>query len=217
VDFRAGGAKLTSRGEIYNLKVSGDDNTIDLRNGRGYSVALHGEDNDIVINSSIKFTGDGEHSGNTIQSFIDYHLDSAAQHLQLMGSAAEGNGNAWDNRLIGNDSDNVLNGRQGDDRLTGRDGNDRLTGGKGDDDFIFSKGNGKDVVTDFVAKSEPEIEHDKLVFRGYDLTSAERSDFLDDHARDEGGNVVITMGHQQIKLLDLHVSDLSNADIAWLT
>lgn len=72
-------------------------------------------------------------------------------------------GSAFNDALTGDTSDNSLDGGAGNDSISaglgadvlfGGRGNDTLSGGGGDDDFRFSRGNGRDVVADFVVGTD---------------------------------------------------------------
>jgi Ca2+-binding RTX toxin-like protein len=70
------------------------------------------------------------------------------EDLTLTGAAAaNGAGNALDNRLAGNDGANRLSGGLGADTLTGGGGLDRLLGGAGDDVYLLDDA---DTVREFV-------------------------------------------------------------------
>jgi serralysin len=70
-----------------------------------------------------------------------YALASNVEHLYLVDQAANGYGNALDNRLVGNSSNNRLFGSGGHDELIGNGGHDRLYGGMGDDHLYGDDGN----------------------------------------------------------------------------
>ncbi|MEI6642326.1 MAG: hypothetical protein WCL10_09830 [Novosphingobium sp.] len=86
----------------------------------------------------------------TVNASSNYELGANLEILQLLGSAAiNGTGNAYANRLIGNNADNVLDGKSGTDQMWGNGGNDvyyvdnrndsvREAAGKGFDTIIAS-------------------------------------------------------------------------------
>ncbi|NJN90641.1 MAG: cadherin-like domain-containing protein [Leptolyngbyaceae cyanobacterium SL_5_14] len=51
--------------------------------------------------------------------------------------------------LVGTHCVDTIDGKAGSDRITGKPGNDTLTGGGGQDQFIYSRGDGRDLITDF--------------------------------------------------------------------
>jgi hypothetical protein len=61
------------------------------------------------------------------------------------------NGTSGADVLSGGAGNDVINGDGGNDLLSGKAGNDRMTGGSGADIFAFSRGEGRDVVTDFMS------------------------------------------------------------------
>jgi Ca2+-binding RTX toxin-like protein len=76
---------------------------------------------------------DSEGAADKIRSTVDWTLGSGIEHLQLMGAAAQGTGNALDNRLTGNEAANRLSGLDGHDTVEGFGGADTLLGGNGND------------------------------------------------------------------------------------
>jgi Ca2+-binding RTX toxin-like protein len=114
---------------------------------------------------------------------------------------------------IGTDAGETIIGGAGDDRITGRAGNDSLTGGGGNDVFVYdTRGFGVDSITDF-------------------NTNGDRIDFSSLHVADlaslrpfmsqNGADVVITLspifGDEGIRLKDVALSDLSDADFVFNT
>ncbi len=80
----------------------------------------------------------------TVVSTIDYVLGDGVESLVLRGGAIRGQGNDYDNTLMGSDLDNVLLGLGGTDFLDGGAGSDTLDGGDGDD--YLTAGIGNDVL-----------------------------------------------------------------------
>lgn len=50
----------------------------------------------------------------------------------------------------GGEGGDSIHGNDGDNRIEGRRGNDRITGGAGADVFVFTRGDGADMITDFL-------------------------------------------------------------------
>ena len=107
--------------------------------------------------------------------------------------------------LVGGDGNDTLDGGAGIDQLNGGAGDDRLTGGESTDAFSLSLGN--DVVSDFedgvdyivVGDAFPELSV-------ADIVSA---------AGQDGADVVLDLGNgNTLRLLDMDISDLSEADFA---
>ncbi|MDE4138866.1 MULTISPECIES: calcium-binding protein [Rhodobacterales] len=98
----------------------------------------------------------------------------------------------------GNDN---IDGRGGNDVLQGDLGDDTLTGGDGNDFFVFAEGHGTNVVTDFTDGED---------FIRFASTSA--SDYADVGATQVGSDVVLTVDSTVITLLNVNLTDLSNAD-----
>lgn len=84
----------------------------------------------------------------------------ATENLTLMGA---------DNRAgYGNDLANLITGNSGKNIIDGGKGDDLLTGGAGADTFVFTKGDGSDVITDFVTTGD---RHDLVSLNGYGFSS----------------------------------------------
>ena len=60
-------------------------------------------------------------------------------------------GGAGNDSLLGNAGNDSLSGGTGADTLVGGKGNDTLTGGSGRNVFVFGEGDGKDIITDYIA------------------------------------------------------------------
>jgi Ca2+-binding RTX toxin-like protein len=110
-------------------------------------------------------------------------------------------GTKFADKLWGKGGNDKLLGQGGDDKLDGGKGNDTLTGGTGKDTFVFSKGDGKDVITDFnvkqdilsIAKGTNGIKTVKDVLKNADQ---------------KGKDVIIDLGHgNKITLKDVKLAD----------
>lgn len=109
--------------------------------------------------------------------------------------------------LLGDDEDNHLSGADGDDVLNGRQGNDILEGGEGADRFVFEKGSDRTHIVDF------DVDIDILDLSS-DMLEFESLADVFDKARQQGQDAVIKLGgHDQVTLLDVELSDLSDQNI----
>jgi Ca2+-binding RTX toxin-like protein len=96
----------------------------------------------------------------TVSTPISYVLAANVENLTLTGAGrAVGFGNALANVIVGNSGANRIEGAGGADTIKGLGGNDTilggagddlLTGGPGNDTFIVSRGDGHDVIVDFI-------------------------------------------------------------------
>ena len=88
----------------------------------------------------------GEGNNDEVISFLDtYTLGANVEHLYLQGLAEEGHGNAFNNRVFGNELANLISGEGGRDELKGFDGEDRIFGGADND--TITGGMGRDELT----------------------------------------------------------------------
>lgn len=116
--------------------ITGNDADNVLDGGAGTDILRGALGNDTYVVDSladqvIESIGGGT---DTVQSSVSYVLGYYVENLTLTGAAAiNGDGNALDNVLTGNDAGNLLRGAAGDDRLVGGGGHDRLEGGVGND------------------------------------------------------------------------------------
>lgn len=126
-----------------------------------------------------------------------------------------GDGNA--NTLIGGAGADTLNGGGGADTLSGGDGNDILNGGAGNDalngnggqnTFVFSGAWGRDTITGFDAN--PAGGQDLLDIRATGITAATFASQVS--MVNQGGNVVITIGGQQIVLAGVTTAAINQTD-----
>ncbi|QYZ69215.1 choice-of-anchor L domain-containing protein [Neotabrizicola shimadae] len=81
-----------------------------------------------------------------VMSSLSHILDAAFEELWLTegSSAALGQGNAADNKIVGNSNANTLSGLEGNDQLFGEAGDDLLYGGSGNDNVYG--GAGRDLL-----------------------------------------------------------------------
>ena len=111
-------------------------------------------------------------------------------------------GNDW---LEGGSGNDTLNGGSGNDLLDGGRGLDEATGGSGVDSFVFYVGDGKMIVTDF----EPGVDLLVLGNAGAGFSIEDLLPFVSQQGRD----VVIGAGDQEIRFKDTLLSDLDGGDV----
>lgn len=130
-------------------------------------------------------------------------LNGGSQNDTLKGGGGKDvlNGGNGNDVLFGNSARDLLSGGRGQDILDGGFGNDKLTGGFGIDTFVFSKG--KDVVVDFNAKIDEQIDlSDDRFISGY-------NDLKKNHITQKGDHVIIDDLHgNTMKFLDVSISEL---------
>jgi uncharacterized surface protein with fasciclin (FAS1) repeats len=115
-----------------------------------------------------------------------------------------GDGDDWISGDAGNDT---LLGEAGDDVLIGGEGDDVLTGGSGSDVFAFRVGDDTMTITDFVAGEDLLLFVD--VSEGF--TVADLAPFVSQ----DGDDVAIRAGDQEIVLQNTLLADLSASDVAF--
>ncbi|MBY0225921.1 MAG: cadherin-like domain-containing protein [Hyphomicrobium sp.] len=152
----------------------GFDGNDELTGGRGRDILDGGAGDDImaggggndryIVDSLGDLVVELQNAGiDTVISSVGFSLPDNVEHLSLTGSAAFGQGNASDNRLIGSVNADVLNGLGGDDTLVGAAGDDVLDGGLGDDTYVYQAGDGIDVIL----ASQDATDWDVLRFIGF--------------------------------------------------
>ena len=161
----------------------------------------------------------------------DFVLGEGIARVSLYGQAGfDAQGNALDNRIIGNDAGNrlvgfagtdqlyggrgtdVLVGGSGDDRLYGEDGddilqagsgNDRVNGGRGADRFHFTGKQGDLTIEDYEAVDRIEVRN----FAG--ITTYDQFIAAADRVFDNGGRAILDFGEQRLTLNDTATAELS--------
>ncbi|RVU18718.1 FG-GAP-like repeat-containing protein [Methylobacterium oryzihabitans] len=158
-----GPGDLTLTGSDFADLIRGNAGDDTVRGGRGADY-LHG----LAGNDSV----DGGLGNDTVFGDLgDDRVDGGAGDDQVRGwfgrdtlTGGDGNdgvfgeedddlltGGSGDDYLSGGAGDDALSGEDGDDLLFGNAGNDELVGGAGRDRFAFGRGDGQDVIRDFVA------------------------------------------------------------------
>ncbi|SOB86548.1 serralysin [Sphingomonas guangdongensis] len=152
-----------------NDRLSGGEGNDALDGGTGNDLMLGGLGDDVIfVDSSGDIVTERAGEGtDTVSSSISYTLGADVENLVLTDGAADGTGNALDNRLVGNALSNRLDGADGADVLIGGDGVDYLTGGAGADTFVaeidatkVSSKNGPialDVILDFAGEDRVDL------------------------------------------------------------
>jgi Ca2+-binding RTX toxin-like protein len=195
------------KGDVY--LGAGADQFIN-KGGKTGSYDISGGDGDDTYTIDVKNMQVRESAGegyDTVSTTTSHTLQANFEQLILRGNSDTfGHGNSGDNAIHDNSKgDNELLGYDGNDELyggagrnlldggTGTDvivsgaGNERLTGGADADTFAFTKGDGRDVITDFT----------DLV----DLIDLSNYDGIDD-AGDLAGRVTQLNLDLEIKLLN---------------
>ena len=115
------------------------------------------------------------------------------------------NGSLDNDALFGDAGNDTLNGGSGNDTLDGGKGFDVATGGSGADVFVFKAGDDKMTITDF----QPGV--DDLSFVG--LGAGFGVQQLIPYVSQQGADVVITDGVQEVRFQDTLLSELSAGDV----
>ena len=121
----------------------------------------------------------------------------------LVGTAGNDAFNAGDgdDMIYGRAGNDGISGGAGNDWLIGETGDDVLTGGAGNDRFVFTKGDGRDIITDFSSG-------DVIDLRGYGVNSLSQ---LGPYMSQSGANVVIAFdANNQITLQNVTLAQLND-------
>ena len=147
------------RGNIKNNELDGGVGNDILNGGGGDDTMIGGAGNDTYYISSLldvvtEVAGEGTdllylgRSGYTLADEVENMI------FQGISTNINGNGNALDNEITGNNGKNVINGGAGADTILGNGGADTLLGGDGDDelnggagDDAIAGGAGADLMT----------------------------------------------------------------------
>jgi Ca2+-binding RTX toxin-like protein len=126
-------------------------------------------------------------------------------------------GGQGDDQLFGRGGNDVVDGGTGNDTISGGSGNDTIIGGKGydrvtgdagTDVFRFAIGDDTMTITDF----EPGVDDLALVNLGAGFTVRDLLPFVSQ----EGSDVVIRSGSQEVRFEDTQLSDLSGGDVIFV-
>ncbi|MDB5550427.1 MAG: hemolysin-type calcium-binding repeat family protein [Rhizobium sp.] len=191
VNTSAGKETIINHGTIEGGIYLGDGN--DVFDNRGGTVSAYiqgGNGNDTLITdkASAEFLESDVGGIDTVRSTVTYTLSTNVERLVLIGGKnVDGNGNGDDNTLIGNA------------------GNNAPTGLSGADTFVFGTHSGHDTVTDFDATL------DRIDLRKLDgVTSF--SDLKNHHMSEQDGNVIISVGGDQLTIENIGKNDFDKAD-----
>lgn len=146
-DFLDGGAgNDTLLGGSSADLLLGGLNSDYLDGGAGADSMDGGAGNDVyVVDDAADAVTDSDGTDRVESSLVFYALGAAIENLTLLSGAYNGNGNALNNVLKGNDGDNDLKGAAGNDVLLGGKGVDFLYG-DGDVDTLFGE-DGNDTIS----------------------------------------------------------------------
>lgn len=202
---------IEMQGDAFHRIVNAGHVDGDIFGGNGRDVFVNrkgaasgqidmGDGNDLyVIDTGGLALYESTYNGrDTVRASVSYTLGDNFEVLRLTGKRMiDGRGNELDNRITGNGSANKLNGRDGDDILTG-------AGGK--DTFIFNYLGGKDEITDFKGGV------DRIDLRDFSGHGIE--DFADVRAaaRNQNGDLLITIGTDEILIHDFSKKELDSSD-----
>ncbi|ACL56925.1 esterase-like activity of phytase family protein [Methylobacterium nodulans] len=205
-DFASGGfGRDEVHGEDGNDLLFGDDDDDGVYGEAGNDRVYGGTGNDFLTGDAGNDTVSGEQGNDKVFGGIGNDLLLGNEGNDFLG------GGAGSDMLSGGAGDDGLNGEDGDDVLFGNAGNDALVGGAGRDIFAFGRGDGRDVVQDFVAGGP---EADILSFNGGVFT---RVDQVWAASAQAGSAVVITLGAEtSVTILNTTVASLTEANLRFV-
>lgn len=208
----------TISGNAGNDRLNGGVGADRLDGGLGTDEADYGSAaSSVRADLADSGTNTGEAQGDTYIAIENLRGSNSGDVLAGNGSANSlwgGNGN---DRLLGRGGNDRLDGGTGNDTISGGTGNDTIIGGKGADIvtgdagadvFRFALGDDTMTITDF----EPGVDDLALANLGPGFTVADLLPFV----FQEGGDVVIRSGSQEIRFEDTQISQLSAGDVIFV-
>ena len=195
-----------------------EDGKLQFTGGTVTEIEIRAEGTDVVDITGLNLNA--SQLGNLLSSaspnFWDFFLsgndtiNGAGGNDVLRGFAGDDilNGAGGNDTLKGGAGNDTLNGGTGNDILEGGKGNDVATGGAGADVFSFVAGDGKLAITDFEAGV------DDLTFVG--LGAGFGIQQLVPFVSQQGNDVVITDGVQEVRFQNTQLADLSGGDVFFL-
>jgi hypothetical protein len=200
------GAGLVSLGDLSDTVVIRDGAGVDSLNTR------EGNDNVSVLNNSWVGTLNLREGADTVlieNSFADaVRLGDGDDRLTMSGNSEVlftiegGNGEDW---LAGGNGDETFHGGNGNDTIIGGRGYDVATGAAGADIFAFVAGDDVLVITDF------EQGVDQIAF--VNLPSGFQFQDLAPFVAQDGNDLTVSSGSQQVRLQNTQLSDWSSDDV----
>ncbi|MEO4000196.1 calcium-binding protein [Mesorhizobium sp. CAU 1732] len=138
----AGNGDINATGNASANTIIGNGGNNLINGGAGDDVMYGGGGNDIFVVATVADqTIEGLNQGtDTVRAYINWTLGTNVERLELLGSAANGTGNALANTLVGNGLANILNGGDGNDYISASAGNDTLNGGNQNDTLVGGAG-----------------------------------------------------------------------------
>ncbi|MEM1192609.1 MAG: calcium-binding protein [Pseudomonadota bacterium] len=192
-----------------------------INSGGDADFVVAGEGNDVVNAGNSNDTVFGNQGNDFISGRVGDDLLSGQNGNDTVNGGSGNdtiNGGSGNDVLVGETGDDLIDGGNGNDFIVGGGGNDTLSGGAtgadrfrggdGADRFVFANGFGSDVVEDFDVDEIGEQVDLSAVGAITDF-----NDLINNHvSSDAAGNTVITVGANEIVLIDVAVSDLSAND-----
>ncbi|TDQ80908.1 hemolysin type calcium-binding protein [Dongia mobilis] len=214
-DLSGGDGNDTLLGGAGNDTLDGGIGDDTLDGGTGNDVMSGGEGNDtyLVDNAKDEIVGeDGLVGHDTVKATLSYALADGLEDLYLLGTAANGTGNAEDNKLVGNDAANLLDGGAGNDILIGGKGNDTYVIDSADDviDEAIGVGGGIDTVRSsigFSLAAHANVENLTLTDDGVDADIDGEGNDSNNVISGNAGNNKLTGGKGNDTLLGLGGDD----------
>lgn len=185
-------------GKFYSLRMvngkieDATERTDQIRGGSAGYMTAYGKDSDGHV--------------------IAINLGGEVFRLKFGAAAGDGgdtlHGGTGQDKLYGGVGRDKLFGDAGRDRLDGGIGNDVLSGGADADRFIFQTGHGHDRITDFDAEGRG---HDVIDLRGSEAIT-DFEDLKSNHMEQQGQNVLISAGDDEILIEKVQLSELGRSD-----
>ncbi|WP_037306715.1 CHRD domain-containing protein [Ruegeria halocynthiae] len=180
-------------GEAGNDQLTGGNGDDNIEGGLGNDVLIGGNGEDLL---------DGGEGGDTITGGRgDDILNGGIGNDTLEGGRG-------DDELNGGAGNDFICAGLGDDIINGGEGNDRLEGNRGADTFVFAANAGDDVITDFEAFGDDQLDLSAAAL-GFD-SFADVSGAISQ----QGDDVVIDLGADgSITLLGIQAADLTDENV----
>ena len=214
-------------GTFDDTLMGGDGNDV-LAGGGGTNTLIGGAGNDVyILTTGIDTIVEDVNGGfDTMISSAPGTTQMAAnvEQLILTGASTGGVGTSGNDIITARDTNvaltidggagnDVLTGSAGDDRLIGGTGNDVLFGGGGNNVFDFTQaGSGHDTIVDFHAIATSGHDMIDLTGRGFSAAALGTAILI---TADVDGFAQIAIGADTIKLIDVHVVDITAGDFSF--
>lgn len=193
----------TINGQAGDDRIFGDNGNDKLYGGNGADIINGGAGNDIIFGHAQNDKLYGGSGADSIYGDIGVDILSGGIGGDIL-DGGDWNDTLWgeggNDKLYGRNHNDFIHGGSGADILYGGDGNDILYGGMGADIFVFFNQQDRDTIKDFETSDQINLSSISHLISGD--TADEKYNNLINHSYDNGDDIILHIGQNQIVLED---------------